>query len=440
MRRLRSRLLLAALAALTPSAPAALGAQGTIRGVLTDSLLSGRPVSGAEIVLLGGRGKTVTDAAGRFDFEGLAAGTYTVAYWAPWLDSLGLPALQREIEVRASGSVIAMLGTPSAATYQRATCGTLLEPGQGILIGEIRDTSGMPVAGVGVNARWTETLIGQGQLERRVVASADTSNASGMYSLCGLPVGSEVALRAIGAARTISGEIIVSIAAAVQRRDLGIAPPTARARVVGRVTGPGGGPIASATVAIAGDTSRIARTGEDGSFVLDSVPRRSTQLIARALGYVPFLANVELMDAEVDVDAIGLQRIPQELEAVMVRGESMTAGRLEFETRKTRGMGFFVDDATIAKMPIVTATAVAALIPRTTIRQTRNGPMLMLRRGSEFCNPRFYVDGYDNADLSAEEQGWLFNRAKRVEVYTANMAPAKYNDFDGCGAVVVWTR
>jgi hypothetical protein len=103
-------------------------------------------------------------------------------------------------------------------------------------------------------------------------------------------------------------------------------------------------------------------------------------------------------------------------------------------------VGFFVDDAAIAKMPIVTATAVGALIPRTTIRQTRNGPMLMLRRGSEFCNPRFYVDGYDNADLSAEEQGWLFNRAKRVEVYTANMAPAQYNDFDGCGAVVVWTR
>ena len=66
--------------------------------------------------------------------------------------------------------------------------------------------------------------------------------------------------------------------------------------------------------------------------------------------------------------------------------------------------------------------------------------MLQLRRGSGFCRPRFFIDGYDNGNISAEEEGSLMARAKRVEVYTASNAPPQFNDFDGCGVVVVWTR
>lgn len=67
----------------------------------------------------------------------------------------------------------------------------------------------------------------------------------------------------------------------------------------------------------------------------------------------------------------------------------------------------------------------------------------MLRRGSAFCNPRFINNGIDEGVLVHEragEQWFLLERAKRIEVYTANQAPARYNDFDGCGVVVAWTR
>jgi hypothetical protein len=80
------------------------------------------------------------------------------------------------------------------------------------------------------------------------------------------------------------------------------------------------------------------------------------------------------------------------------------------------------------------------LAPRTAIQQTRQGPMLMMRRGAVFCRPRFFVDGYDNGNIPVEEEALIMGLAKRIEIYTANFTPPKFNDFDGCGVVVIWTK
>lgn len=433
----RSLLLLAALVTLVAGEATA---QGTIRGILFDSLLTNKPVAGAEIVLLGANRRVKTDDRGRFDIDEVPAGKHTIAFWAPWLDSVALPAIQHEIEVASGSSAIAMLGTPSLRAYQLAACGTELAPEMGILLGEVRGPDGVPLPDIGVSTRWSETLIGVGQFERILFASVDTSNAAGLYVICGVPVGNEVALRAIGSAGVGSNEIVIPVPAVVQRRDLAVAPRDLLSRIVGRVLSPNGTPIAAAAVALIGDSARVTRTDEEGKFVLDSVPRRSSQIVARALGHIPLMATVELYDAVSDVDDIQLERIPQELSAVMVEGEAMTAGRLSFMTRKERGRGTFIDDEAMSRMPNKNSTLVAALAPRTTIQQTRQGPMILLRRGSGFCRPRFFIDGYDNGDISADEESGVMNRAKRVEIYTANDAPPQFNDFDGCGAVVIWTR
>ena len=68
------------------------------------------------------------------------------------------------------------------------------------------------------------------------------------------------------------------------------------------------------------------------------------------------------------------------------------------------------------------------------------GPMMMMRRGSEFCRPRFFIDGYDNRNIDVDEEANYLRQAKRVEIYTANDAPAQFNDFNGCGSIVIWTR
>lgn len=420
------------------SAPMA--AQGTIKGTVHDSLRTKAPIKDAEVVLLGANRKVRTDDRGRFEFTDLPAGKHTVAFWAPWLDSLALPPMQREVELGRRDLTV-NLATPSAASYQRAACGTTLEPEQGVLVGEIRGPDGSPMADVGVATRWTETRIGVGQFERLLVAAVDTSNAAGLYAICGVPVGSEIALRAIGQDGVGSNEIIQMIDALVQRRDLGVGPREVVSRLTGRVLRPDGSPLAGATVAIAGDTSLFSTASDDGRFVLENVPRRSSQLIARALGHVPTTTTVELFASDVEIDDVKLERIPQELEAVTVTGSGpMTAGRLQFENRKSKGIGSFLSDADLERIPNISSSIVASMVPRTAAQAGSRGAQLMIRRGAGFCRPRFYVDGYDNGNLSPEEEGTLMQRAKRIEVYTANDTPPQFNDFDGCGAVVIWTR
>lgn len=417
-----------------------LRAQGIIRGVVHDSLRTQRPVAGAEVVLLGVNRRATADERGRFEFLDVPPGPATLAFWAPWLDTLALPPIQVALQV--SGDVVSdvRIATPSLPNYQRAVCGTTLAATDGILIGEVRGPDGAGLAGVAVGARWHETLIGAGQLDRRQRAALDTTNASGFYALCGVPRDAEYALVA-GTDLVASGEVVLALAdAPIRRRDLVAGPWDAVARVRGRVVGPDDRPVGGVTVAVSGDTARRTRTDEQGRFVLDGVPRRTTQFVARAIGFVPALTELDLMDTDLELDDLKLAKVPQELSTVTVTGEPITAGALQFEHRREIGLGSFVTDSALARLPIINSTNVSAMVPRTAVQQTRQGPMLMIRRGSGFCRPRFFIDGYDYRDMSPEEEGSVMARAKRIEVYTANAAPPQFNDFDGCGAVVIWTR
>ena len=438
-------LTLVLLFAASLASPAA--AQGTVRGVLVDSLRTGKPVEGAEIALLGTGRRDTTDSRGRFQFDDVAPGPATVAFWALWLDSLALPVLERTVTVQDGRTAPrVLLATPSAATFQRTVCGGALAAGQGVLLGEIRDPGGFPLAAVPVNARWNETLIGPGRLERSLVATVDTSDANGMFALCGVPVGDEVAFRAVGNA-VASGELILAIGQRVQRHDLLVARAGLATRITGRILDEGGNPLVAATVALAGDTTYNVRSDANGRFAIERAPRRSSQLIVRSVGHTPLLRELEPYEDAVAFGDIALARLPQELAAVRIDGGPVTADQLQFETRRSVGRGKFVSDADLARVPVISATIVASMVPGATsvgAGRTRrfmlNKPSFGGGRISTTCQPRFFEDGYPMGALDAEDEDALFRRAKRVEVYTAAEAPPKYNDFDGCGVVLVWTR
>lgn len=416
-------------------------AQSTLRGVLVDSLRSGGPVEGAQVVLMGANRRATTGRGGRFEFTDVPAGQYTVAYWAPWLDSLGLPALQRRVELRAARTETVTLSTPSRATVRRAVCGDVLTEEQGILIGEVRDADGNPGEGIGVFARWMETVIQGREVAQGLMAAADTASASGSYVLCGIPLDAEFTLRAVGAAGVGSGELLVRAGATIARRDLIVGAPATTLRVTGRIVRENGEPIAGATVLVAGDSSQAVRSDSGGRFALPDMPRRSSQLIVRSLGYVPLVLAVEPFDALLELDDVTLEVAPRELATVTVTGQPMTAAQAEFETRRQRSAGgVFVDEEQMTKLGVPSASNVATFNPRIAVQQTRNGPMMMMRRGSEFCRPRFFIDGYDFRDITADEENSFLRVAKRVEMYTANNAPERFTDFAGCGAIVIWTH
>ncbi len=434
-----SRMGPAVVAALLTCA-SALEAQGTIRGYLVDSLRAGGPVAGAEVVLMGAQRRATTERGGGFEFAGVPEGRYTVAYWAPWLDSLGLPAIQREVRVRDGRTEAVTLATPSQRSIQMAVCGEPLGADQGILIGELRDAEGNPAAGVGIFARWMETVVQGTQVAQGTMAAVDTATAGGSYVLCGVPVGTEFTLRALGASGLASGELIVEAKSALERRDLVVGSATGAVRLSGRVVNPAGEALPNVTVVLAGDSARRVVTDAEGRFVLENVPRRSGQLVIRALGYVPSLEVVTPYDSEWPLEDLRLEKLPQELAAVVVNGGTMTAAQAQFEARKASGRGTYIDDAAIAKLVQPSAQTIAQMAPRTAIQQTSRGPMLMMRRGSEFCRPRFFIDGSDFRNIEVEEENQFFRIAKRVEIYTANDAPPQFNDFNGCGTVVIWTN
>lgn len=435
-------------AGLSSVSPSRLGAQGTITGTLFDSLRTRAPIADAEVVVVGANRKTRTDERGRFSIADVPAGRYTVGYWAPWLDSLSLPPMQKEVQVGDGDRPVQLsLATPSPATYQRAACGTVLADDQGVLVGEIRGPDLVPLPGIGVSARWSETRIGIGQLERLQVASVDSSNAAGLYAVCGVPTETEVSLRAIGSDGVGSNEIVLAITGRFQRRDITVGPRDVHMRIVGRVLRPDGVGLPGATVAVTGDSGQVTTTDTTGRFVLDAVPRRSTQVVARALGFVPQLVAVEPFGGLSELDDVQLEQAPQDLGTVVVEGQRVSPEAFAFEERRASGMGTYLTDRQLAALPIITQNAVSAMIPRSEVLTSGMDRRIMFRKttitgGSinTHCQPRFYVDGMAFGKLSPEEESMYISLAKRIEAYTAAFASGRFYDPDGCGVIAVWTR
>lgn len=428
----------------------ALDAQGTIRGVVFDSLRTGRPVAGAEVVLFGTSRRDTTDARGRFAFAGVASGEQRVAYWAPWLDSLAVPPLEATVSLADARIAEVLLATPSVRTAQLALCGAALDDDATVILGEVRDRMRTPLAGAPVYGWWHETLLGKQQLEQRTMATADTTDAVGMYVLCGIPRGARLEMHADGADSAV-GAITFNAVGGIARVDLTVGAPSATMLVTGRVLTTKGEPIASVLVSPPADSVAGVRTAADGRFAL-RLPARTAQLWFRAVGFGPVEIVVEPpVDAEgaAEVGDVSLQSV-RELGTVSVVADGMTRQRLEFEERrKFNHQGTFFDDEELAKLPIVRPAVLAMKTPRSFL--DRQGRFSLESNGGR-CFPKIFVDGADHSPPSgadvprhlrrldqSELYFWL-ERAKRVEVYRDAFAPPRFADVEGCGAIVIWTK
>lgn len=417
-------------------------AQGTIRGVLVDSLRSGAPLARAEVVLVGTGRREVTDRQGRFTFRDVPEGRHAVAYWATWLDSAALPAIEASATVTAREEAAVTLHTPSRAVWLAALCDRPAAPGETVLHGDVRGTDGVPLAGVRVEARWMETRIGAGVLERADRAAEVRSDSAGRYVLCGLPESTSIGLGFALPGDSLVSALGAALGNAVQRRDFLADPQGGSVRIRGRVLGARGAAVAGASVAVdgIGAESGGVRTGQDGRFSLIAAAR-SAQLLARAVGLVPASVDIEPYEEAIDLGDIRLEPVPPMLAAMMVSGRRVTREEMEFEERRLVGMGGFVTEETLKRAPVITPSFVASFV---SIARTVPGPYgkraIGLWKGAGPCAPLFFIDGYPHGRLDALDQELYIKHAKRVEVYRAAFAPARFADFGDCGSVVIWTR
>lgn len=229
-------------------------------------------------------------------------------------------------------------------------------------------------------------------------------------------------------------------------RDVPFGRHTARATLHGRIVTQAGEPITRGRVISSSDSTLTADADSRGTFVIDGLRRRTEQLHVRAVGYIPTWIEVVATDSLLDLGDVALNPIPQQLATLLVTAERLTRERREFDERQSTGLGTFLDDEDVASYPKLTPAILYLRVPRSELIHGHLGQpdvfglKCISLTGAGVCSPRNFVDGYEMRGLTATEAYIMLADAKRVEVYGATFAPPKYADFDGCGAVVIWTR
>ncbi|HEX6021975.1 MAG TPA: carboxypeptidase-like regulatory domain-containing protein, partial [Solirubrobacter sp.] len=282
---------------------------GTIAGTITDSTRA-KPAVGATVLLTrlspepSELRTTVTDEKGRFRFDTLVAGRYSVAFATDYLDSLSINMPPREVSLASGRLERVDFATPSGATLRAAACPRLkLSTGQGAVIGDVANAdTDQPLGGAQVAVSWIELAVDSAlhavTTPRGGVVAADSS---GHYRLCGVPTdtyltvqvqdsgraGSPLTLTvgheggvvrrdlslSLSSARTVAA--LDSAAAAAARHDSVTVPLlTGTATLTGVVRGAAGEPLSMAEVRIRG-AAGVARTDSAGRFTLTGQPAGS---------------------------------------------------------------------------------------------------------------------------------------------------------------------
>ncbi len=447
-------------------------ATGIIRGTVFDSLRTLEPWRGADVRVLGTGLVATADSAGRFTIPNVPVGTYTIAVFDRGLEALRVePPSQTVLVSEAAALSGTELATPSFTSVYHRVCSAPPHENSGLLIGEVRDLTGATRSGLTVRAEWERMLLARGMAEREPSVVESVTDSSGFFALCGLPLEGSIA-SAGNATEYRSGEFTVRVEGAgvasapitLQMRGVGLARRdlivgVARvARIGGRVLDALGKPVPDATVVVVGEASRTARTDTTGAWTIDSVPVRSTELLVRAIRFLPERRVVDPVGGRMAPGEIRLQRAPQMLAERTILGSRGGGTREAFEFRRAAGVGTFLDDDWIKKHPTITVTTVRPMIAKTRlIQDPSESPSVRYKLAFEtdikdgaamaygeiaamgHCFPRWFIDGVDFGIPFATEEENLLKQAKRIEAYRAMEMQGRYIDFNGCGVILIWT-
>ena len=233
---------------------------GTLRleGQVIDE--ADEPVGGAEVTLNSNPPRTaVTEEDGSFAFDRLVGRRY---------------ALVAQAEDGVAGPVTARLNETSDPVVLRLRTGASIE----VSVVTARDKN--PVAGAAVEVRG-------------LITRAATAGADGVARMSGLPTGRfQLVARADGYAPS-SQFLGLAAATTSERRTIELRPGAA---VSGRVTDPGGRPVAGAAVLYQGASDWALRadprrdavlTAADGTFEIPALPAGTVRLTARHEDFAP---------------------------------------------------------------------------------------------------------------------------------------------------------
>ena len=452
------------------------GAQGSIAGTVFDSLRMRAPLADATVVLVERSRYATTDARGRFAFDSVPDGHYTIGFMHPVLDSLDLQAPVVAVDVAEGRPALVALATPSPAAAYAHICPGVHDPGTGVIIGSVRDVDdASALAEAVISTDWTEFTFSGGRPVGHRARAVTRSKSGGVYLLCGVPadvrveVYTELAGFVAGPTPVLLGDRLIGrVDLALSRRDSAargalpadsskfVAGVPGTASLRGVVLGSDGRPVRDVALDVIG-TRRSAHTDVAGAFRIDRIPAGTRTIEVRSIGLVPTAFTVDFATNAVRDTTLSIGRQVQKLTPVAVKGQSSTSWmeRNGFETRRAQGLGAFVTAEDIARHPTEDLVNVLAGVRGMHVEYGTNGyPMPYLHGTSgAYCIPNFFLDGVPYqvlgagpgstapfSDLSAIARP---ETIKGIEVYSnPGTMPAQYDlsSSTGCGSIVIWTR
>lgn len=451
--------LAAALGALLPARAAA----QSVAGVLRDSLLTGGPLPNATVWIDGTTRRAKTDLFGRFRFDSVPPGTYRVTFRHPVFDAAGVAAPRWRIDVPPQGLPGVLLATPSADSRYRRFCPSPRGPGQGYLVGVVRDAAAdTGLSGAVVNAMWAEVEVSRsvGVRTYRRTARGETDR-DGRFVLCYVPNDGEITVWATWhdlstglltldlekrplAARQLSIATRSLASAATGADSAALA-----ARLDGVVKNIDGAPIADARVYVRGSRS-LGRTTASGAFSLAGLPAGTQVVEVSALGYEPGRQVVDLKPGQAGRAEVVLAKAVQRLPTLEVVGRLKNGDEVSsFQDRARRGFGFFMTEEDIQRRNPIIFEDLLRGVPGMQVEPVGQGYRVVSSRGvpnmQGDCSPAFFVDGSPfYVDLTS---GDPFPVAPQdilaMEVYPGTAAvPAEFQRMQnaGCGVIAIWTK
>lgn len=459
--------------------------RASIAGSVYDSITM-RPLAGAVVQLaevprsgqVGAVRSTRSDSSGLYRFAGVAPGTYLLGFQHVAIDSLGLRSPVHRVDVRTAAGVRVPLAIPSQPSIVSSVCGARPpSDSMGVLIGAVRDArTDALLSGAYVSMRWGEVYLSRGGMRRDTPILDLFTNEEGWFRAC-VP-GSTPILTRGSHGNDVSGDVELSVVAhTVLRRDLYVGQAdaavvsvagedsTRRAgtpgegeRIVARgtgavrglVRGTNGRPIADVRVALLSGATE-ARSNEQGEFALPALPHGTHTLEARAIGYLPAQAIVDIVafrESTAEFQLLDLNAFLLDTVRVAAARKLDAAARAGFERRRRSGAGYFLDEDQIDTIRAFSFKDLVRTIPG--IRFVRGNRIddswrehieFTFGGRSEPCLPAIYLDGNLLLDGRTDLDVIIaYGTVRRIEVYHRGVAmPAEFASATRCGVLAIWT-
>lgn len=458
-------------------------AAGGVSGIVYDSV-SQTPLAGALVQLVAGDslatyGSTVTsNADGVFTFGNVPTGRYTLGFYHPMLDSLGLEPTAHAVVVTSSRTAFVNLFIPSPARLQTAICGTLSGPNAGALVmGFVRNTTDRSaVPAVQVAAEWVEYTLGNGGMTRHIARRVATTHTNGWFAICNAPKPGTVTLTASRDADS-TGVVEIEIPSnGFFRHELYLGPartvfvgdsmptegalPGTKRILVGNarlrgvvITADGGRPLADAQIGVVDGPQ--TRANARGEWSIDNAPEGTRAIEVRAVGYYPVRRAVNILhgaatgaepsggSALIRVDMVTFKSV---LETVKVTANyAKYENRIGFLNRSRSGLGHFLSAEDIARRYNMVTSELFRMVPGLFLDGGSDPDKKIMMRGTfeERCVPVIYVNDHLMPELTADDLDNYVRPSEiaGIEVYSETQVPPQFQPgLNGCGSIVIWTK